>query len=152
MSQTPRATATIAGHPLHAMLVPIPMACFIGTFVTDLAYWQTANMQWANFSAWLLAVGLLLAAVAAIGGLLDYLFRRRAAAPYGARGYMGVHVIGYGIAILLAIFNSFIHSRDAYSSVVPDGLILSVLTVLVLLATGWHGWSVAHRPAAGVWR
>ena len=34
----PRSTAKIAGHPLHPMLVPVPIACFVGTFLTDIAY------------------------------------------------------------------------------------------------------------------
>ena len=27
----PRSTLTIAGHPIHPMLVPFPIACFVGT-------------------------------------------------------------------------------------------------------------------------
>jgi uncharacterized membrane protein len=50
----PRSTARIAGYPIHAMRVPIPIVCFVGTFVTDLAYGQTAAMMWAGMSAWLL--------------------------------------------------------------------------------------------------
>jgi len=37
----PRSTASIAGHPIHPMLIPFPIAFFIATFVCDLAYWQT---------------------------------------------------------------------------------------------------------------
>ena len=39
------------------MLVPFPIACFVGTLLTDIAYWRTAEMMWADFSAWLLTVG-----------------------------------------------------------------------------------------------
>ena len=53
----PRSTARIFGHPVHAMLVPFPVVCFIGALLTDIAYAQTADMMWTNFSAWLLAVG-----------------------------------------------------------------------------------------------
>ena len=51
-----RSTAAVAGHPLHPMLVPFPIVCFVGTLVTDIAYWATANVMWADFSAWLLTV------------------------------------------------------------------------------------------------
>jgi hypothetical protein len=34
------------------MLVPIPIACFVGTILSDLMYWHSAAMQWGNFSAW----------------------------------------------------------------------------------------------------
>jgi uncharacterized membrane protein len=55
-----------------------------------------------------------------------------------------IHAIGNAVALILAILNAFIHSRDAYTSVVPTGLILSVLTVLILLVTAWmESWSIA---------
>ncbi|MGO4833581.1 DUF2231 domain-containing protein, partial [Rhizobiaceae sp. 2RAB30] len=55
--ENPRSRASIAGHPIHPMLVTIPIACFVGALLTDVAYWRTAEMTWANFSAWLLTVG-----------------------------------------------------------------------------------------------
>ena len=44
MNGNPRAIASIAGHPLHVMLVPIPISCFVGTLITDIAYWRSDNM------------------------------------------------------------------------------------------------------------
>jgi uncharacterized membrane protein len=128
------------------MLVPIPIACFVGTLVTDLAYWKTANMQWANMSAWLLVVGLLVAVLAVIAGLIDFLGDRRIRTLRPA----WIHAAGNALALIVAIFNAFIHSRDAYTSVVPAGLILSAITVLILLVTGWNGWTLVHRHGVGV--
>lgn len=145
-AENPRSTAAIGGHPLHVMLVPIPIACFVGTLFTDLAYWQSANMQWANMSAWLLTIGLLVAGLAAIAGLIDFLGDRRIRDLRPAR----IHAIGNALAVVIAIFNAFIHSRDAYTSVVPTGLILSAITVLILLVTGWNGWTLVHRHGVGV--
>ena len=54
------------------------------------------------------------------------------------------------MALILAIINAFVHSRDAYTSVVPTGLILSALVVLILLVTGWNGWSLVYRHGVGV--
>ena len=146
MPSNPRSTAAIAGHPLHVMLVPIPVTCFVGTLVTDIAYAKTANMQWANFSAWLLAIGLVVSVFAVLAGLIDFLGDRRIRNLRAA----WVHGVGNAIMLTLAIFNSFIHSRDAYTSVVPAGLILSTLTVLILVVTGWNGWAMVHRHGVGV--
>ena len=52
--------------------------------------------------------------------------------------------------LVLAIFNLLIHSRDAWTSIVPTGLILSCLTVLLLLFTGWMGWEMVYRHRVGV--
>src|SRR3569833_3188311 len=146
MSHNPRSTASIAGHPLHPMLVPIPITCFVGTLITDIAYARTANMQWANMSAWLLTVGLIVALLAVIAGFIDFLGDRRIRdlrAVY-------IHAGGNAIALVLASFNAFVHSRDGYTSVVPAGLILSALTVLILLVTGWMGWELVYRHRVAV--
>lgn len=128
------------------MLVPIPITCFMGTLVADIAYWQSANMQWANMSAWLLTIGLLVAVLAVIAGLIDFLGSCRIRDLRAAR----IHAGGNAMALVIAIFNAFIHSRDAYTSVVPTGLMLSAITVLILAVTGWNGWTLVHRHGVGV--
>jgi uncharacterized membrane protein len=45
-----RCTARIFRQPIHPMLVPIPIACFVGVLLTNLTYWWSAEMMWANFS------------------------------------------------------------------------------------------------------
>jgi uncharacterized membrane protein len=144
--QTLWSTARVAGHPIHPMLVPFPIVCFVGAFVTDIAYWRTAEMMWADFSAWLLLVGLILGMLAAIAGLIDFLGNRmiRAQAPAWP------HMLGNALVLVIALFNTMIHTRDAWSSVVPIGLILSLLTVLILPVTGWLGWSMVYRHGVGV--
>lgn len=142
----PRSTAKIAGHPIHALLVPIPITCFVGTFVTDLVYWKTANMMWANMSIWLLTVGLVVSGLAVLAGLTDFFGDRRVRAIPSA----WVHGLGNGLALLLSIVNAFVHSRDAYTSVVPTGLILSGLVVLILVVTSWLGSGLVYRHGVGV--
>lgn len=142
----PHSTARIAGHPLHPMLVPVPIACFLGTLVADIAYAASANMQWANMSAWLLLAGLVFGFFAVIAGAIDFFGDRRIRNLTAA----WIHAGGNAVALVLAIFNMLVHSRDAYTSVVPVGLILSGLTVLVLLVTGWMGWEMVYRHRVGV--
>jgi uncharacterized membrane protein len=77
-------------------------------------------------------------------------FCRRPAHPLRDLRAVWVHAGGNAVALVLAIFNAFIHSRDAYTSVVPTGLILSALTVLILLVTGWMGWDMVYRHRVDV--
>ena len=134
-------TAEVAGHPIHPMLVPIPIVCFIGALVTDVTYYVTMQMMWADFSSWLLVVGLVFGVLAAIAGLTDFLTNRliRSQAPAWP------HLLGNVAVLVLAFFNTLIHTRDAWTSVVPTGLILSVVTVLILPVTGWLGWALVYR-------
>jgi uncharacterized membrane protein len=143
-----RSTAQIAGHPIHPMLVPFPIVCFVGALVTDIAYWSTAQMMWADFSAWLLVIGMIMGGLAAIAGLTDFLGNRliRAQPPAWP------HMVGNIVMLLVALLNTLVHTRDAWTSVVPTGLILSVITVLILPFTGWLGWSMVYRHGVGAIR
>ncbi len=143
-----RPTLQVAGHPIHPMLVPFPIVCFIGALVTDIAYALTAEMMWADFSAWLLLVGLVMGILAAIAGLTDFVGNRLIRTQTSA----WPHMLGNLVVLILALFNFLIHMRDAWTSVVPIGLILSVITVLILPITGWLGWSMVYRHGVGVLR
>jgi uncharacterized membrane protein len=136
---------SIVKRPVHPILLPFPAACLIGTLLTDLAYWRTAEMMWADFSAWLVTVGVILSCLAAIAGLID-LFGGR----YTERsGTVALYAAGNVVVLILAALNMLIHSRDAWTSVVPWGLVLSAATVIVLLFTVWLGWSKVYRYRAG---
>ncbi len=141
-----RSTARIAGHPIHPMLVPFPIVCFIGALLTDIAYASTAEMMWANFSAWLLAVGLVMGVFAAIAGMIDFASNERVR----EQGPAWAHMLGNIGVLVLALFNNFVHSRDAWTSVVPTGLVLSAATVALMLVTGWLGASLVYRHRVGV--
>ena len=134
MSEPIRPKATIGGIPIHAMFVPFPIVCFIGALVTDIAYAQTANIQWSNFSAWLIAFGTLFAGIAAIFGAIDFFFGSQDRPAIG-----WVHMIGNLTLFVVALVNNFVHARDGWTSVVPTGLILSVISVLILFVTGHLG-------------
>jgi uncharacterized membrane protein len=145
-TSNPISTARVGMHPIHPMLVPFLIVCFTGALLTDIVYWKTAEMMWADFSAWLLFAGLVMGALAAIPGLVDFLSNRLIRALPTA----WLHTGGNIVVMLLALFNTFVHSRDGWTSVVPTGLILSALTVLVMVLTGWLGGSMVHRHRVGV--
>jgi uncharacterized membrane protein len=52
-----RSTLAIARHPIYPMLLPVPIVCFTGGAITDLAYRNTAQMLWQDFSIWLITAG-----------------------------------------------------------------------------------------------
>ena len=121
----------VPGRSFYATLVPFPIACFVGTFLTDLAYLATDSFVWETFSVWLLTIGLVVDGVAVLGGLVDLVRSRRVRGL--ARPWL--RVVGELVAFSLSLVNVFVHSRDGYTAVVPEGLILSALVVLVLVAT-----------------
>lgn len=114
---------------VHSTLLAFPIACFSLTLLTDLAYWFTLNLLWLHFSEWLLLAGLVFGVFAAVSLLVDFLVR-------GVRPAWPALFSGVGV-LLLATFNSFVHTADGWTAVVPWGLTLSVLTVLLMVVTAW---------------
>lgn len=144
-SARPRSTAQIAGHPIHPMLVPFPIVCFIGALVTDIVYSQTALIMWSTFSAWLLAAGLLLGGIAAVVGLIDYFNDARLRRSTVAIAHMLLNIA----VLLIELVNSFVHARDAWTSVVPTGLTLSIIAVALMAVSGWLGGTLVYKHGAG---
>ncbi len=70
-------TAAIARHPLHPLLVPLPIAAFIFALITDIAWLRTGRAFWGEASYWLLLTGVVTGLLAAIPGLIDYLATER---------------------------------------------------------------------------
>jgi uncharacterized membrane protein len=145
------ALARSGGHPTLRILASFPIACFTCALLTDIAYVQTTNMMWADFSAWLLAAGMAGGVAAAIGGVVILVVGRRA----GPRRPVWLIGLGSLLVLVIAFFNNLVHSRDAWTSVMPIGLALSAVTVLVMLATVWLASSAGYRrdvatPYSGV--
>ncbi|HKR91428.1 DUF2231 domain-containing protein, partial [Novosphingobium sp.] len=72
-----RSTATINGHPIHPVLVTIPIGLFIAALVSDIAFAADGSPAWAVASRWLLGGGLTGALLAALAGFTDFLGNAR---------------------------------------------------------------------------
>jgi uncharacterized membrane protein len=142
----PQSTAKIAGHPIHPMLIPFPIAFFVATFVCDLVYWQTGYGMWATATLWLLGAGLIMAALAAIAGLTDVIGDQRIRSLNDAWWHAGGNVI----VVLIELYNWYARYEQGAAAIVPKGLILSLVVVCILLFTGWKGWEMVYRHRVGV--
>jgi uncharacterized membrane protein len=143
-TRNPKTTAQIAGHPLHPMLIPFPIAFLVAAFACDLIFWRTGNAAWSTASLYLLGAALVMAGLAAVAGLLDFFGDERIREMSSAWH----HMIGNVVAVLLALFNWY--WRYTGGPVIPWGLTLSTLVVLILLYTGWQGWGMVYRGRVGV--
>ena len=122
---------TGAMESVHAFLQSFPIACFTLTVFTDLAYIQTLNLLFLHFSEWLLLAGIVFGTLALIVRFVDYLVRRRRPS--------WLAVLGSVVVLILAAVNSFVHTADGWTAVMPYGLALSIITVLAMAVTGWLG-------------
>lgn len=141
-STTPR--VALAGYSLTALLLPVPVVCFIGALVTDITYANSALIQWADFSAWLLAVGVAVGVIAFLFALID-----RVTGGRDGRSFLGWGQLAVAATLLIvALFNNFVHARDGWTSVVPTGLTLSVVTVALIVVASLLGHLMRTRTIA----
>jgi uncharacterized membrane protein len=127
---------------LHRGFIGAGGVLLIAAFGTDYTYYTTALWQWANFSAWLITIGLIVTLVAVILLLIDFATGR-------ARRLNTVPFILVAAAGLLSLVNAFVHSRDAWTSVVPQGIFLSAVSTILLLIAGARGWNLAIGRVTG---
>lgn len=134
----------VAGHPYSALFLPVPIVCFVGALLTDVAYSNSDGvLQWLHFSSWLLAAGLVFAAVAGILMIIDLVRLPQLRNNFGW-GAFGLLVLS-GI---VEFINSLVHARDGWTAVVPTGMILSAVGAVLIASYGWL-WHES-RYGAGV--
>lgn len=139
----PRSTVQIAGHPIHPMLVQFPIVCFILTFIFDIFYTrgQTAVAPWGN---WVLGIGLVMAALAAVAGLTDFLGDKRIQGSDAVK-----HMLANVTAVVLEVVNFVLRLKNP-DSIASTGVYISGLVVLILIYSGWKGGALVYRHGIGV--
>jgi len=140
----PRSTAKISDHPIHPMLVPFPIVCFIMTLILDILYVR-GDTGVAGATNWLLGVGLVMGALAAVAGLTDFLGDDRVRGLGDALKHMLANVT----AVVLEVVNFALRLKNP-DFIASTGVYISVVVVLVLLYSGWKGGNLVYRHGVGV--
>jgi uncharacterized membrane protein len=146
-TRNPVSSANLMGHPLHPILITLPIGLFVAVLLFDLIFWRTGNEAFATGALWLLAAGLLAAAAAAVAGLIDFLGDRRIRDISDA----WQHAIGNVVLVLVQLFSFYQRYRYGASAAVPLGLLLSLISVVIMLFTGWKGGELVFRHRVAVY-
>ncbi len=147
-NEVPDAPSKVAilGHPVHPMLVPIPIGLLVLLPITDLIYWANGDPFWARTSFVLAIAGLVTAGLAALAGLPEFLLVARA-----RRTKAGwIHLVLNVGAVVLVVANVFLRLDDRAAAIVPTGALLSIVTALVLGVSGWFGGELVYRHRIGL--
>ena len=142
-----RTPANIAGHPIHPMIVPIPIGLWVFSFACDLIYaFGSHNPVWKTVALYSMIGGLIGGLIAAIPGLVDLL-----SLPSGpkqtALAHMGINLT---IVALFAV-NAWLRVRAGDA---PDAsntpFWLSVVAIALLLVSGWLGGKLVYEGGVAV--
>lgn len=120
--------------PLHAFLLAATVPPFLGAALSDYAYASSYQVQWINFSSWLIVGGLVFGGAALVWALVGLLRSDRRG------GRFVVSFVLMLIAWVLGLFNAFIHAKDAWASM-PTGLALSLVVAVLACAATVVGFS-----------
>ena len=138
------AVAGSYGHPIHPILVTVPIGAWVASLVFDIASHVVDDgaQTYSDGAELLIAIGVIGAVLAAIWGLIDYL-RIERGTPAFKVGTTHL-VINDVVIVLFAI--SWIIRRNADDEATSGGLIvLSVVALALLSVSGWLGGKLAYR-------
>jgi uncharacterized membrane protein len=139
-----RTPASIARHPIHPMLVPIPIGLWIFSFVADLFHvGGSANAAWPTVAFYCMGGGIVGALAAALPGLIDLL-----SLPAGPRSTAIKHMaINLTVVVLYAI-NFWMRMENPAD---PGKLVwLSLIALGLLVISGWLGGKMVYEYGVAV--
>jgi uncharacterized membrane protein len=141
-----RSKAAFRGHPIHPMLIPLPIGFLIGAFLADLAYAVSSDPFFARAAPWLTGAGVVSALGAAVFGFTDFAARRAIRSIREA----WLHFFGNLLVVVLAAISWGLRAGDPVAASVPVGLVFSAVWSGILLVTGWLGGELSYRYGVGM--
>ena|SRR5689334_15859462 len=140
-----RTPASIAGHPIHPMLVPIAIGCFIFSFASDIICLASGQADPWNMLAYYTMIGGIIGALcAAVFGFVDMLSLPAGYTKSVAIKHMSINLL----VVVIYVVNAYMRHGNPQSLKLP--MILSLVTILLLLVSGWLGGKMVYEAGVGV--
>lgn len=137
----------LLGHPVHPMLIVLPLGLFITAIVFDILYLATANSAFPTITYYNIIAGIAGGLLAAVFGLLDWL-----KVPSGTRAKSIGLMHGGGNVVVVTLFAISWLLRGQAAGFVPGtlALLFSFAGGALGLVTGWLGGELVDRLGVGV--
>lgn len=142
--------ATIAGHPIHPMLIGFPVTCYTGTLVGFAVYAATGDQFWLNLAIALNVVGVGSALLAALPGLVDWAFGipRGSAAKTVGLAHAGLNVTA--LVLFAVSLGMYVTHWNGPATGTTLGLALTSAGVACTVAAGFLGWMLVQDYHIGI--
>lgn len=139
--------AKLLGHPIHPMLIVLPLGLFIAAVVFDALYLWRGNPTFAAVGYWNIAGGILGGLLAAVFGLVDWW-----GIPAGTRAKRIGLLHGGSNVLVVALFAVVWWTRSAAVDTSPSGniFLIEVVALLIGSVAGWLGGELVDRLGVGV--
>lgn len=136
--------ASIKKHPIHPMLVGVPIGLWVFALVCDVMRAATGSSVWQTVAIYCIAGGIVGALVAAVPGLIDYFSIDEAAMKRIANLHLALNL---GAVVVFTI-NLWLRFRLPAESYLPLGM--SIVGVLSIGAGGWLGGEMVYVKGMAV--
>jgi uncharacterized membrane protein len=139
--------AKLLGHPIHPMLIVLPLGLFIGAVVFDALYMWRGSPAFATVAYWNIAAGIMGGLLAAVFGLIDWL-----AIPAGTRAKRIGLLHGGANVVVVLIFAVvwWMRGNAPDAAPTPSLFLLEVLALVLGSVAGWLGGELVDRLGVGV--
>lgn len=137
----------LLGHPIHPMLIVVPLGLFIGAVVADAVYLLQGNPTFAAVAYWNIAGGIIGGLLAAVFGLLDW-----SAIPNGTRAKrVGLlHAVTNAIVLALFAFAWFARNAGVDITPTPSIFLIEIAALGLGMVAAWLGGELVDRLGVGV--
>jgi uncharacterized membrane protein len=133
------------GHPVHPIIVTLPIGAWVCSLVFDLvSYASSQPRTWSEAAMWLILLGVLGAAAAAVFGVLDLLNLPRRT-PVFATGRLHALLNSAALVIFLGSFGWRFTTRDGWDTAPVGPLVLSILGLALVGVSGFLGGKLAYH-------
>jgi len=141
------AKAKLLGHPIHQMVIVLPLGLLIGAWIADVALFVTGKSALADVAYWNTVGGIAAGLFAAIFGFIDWI-----AVPIRTRAKrVGMWHAGFNVLMLLLFCGSLLirHFQPRHMpTLAAFGCSTAGLAIGVL--SGWLGGELVNRLSIGV--
>lgn len=141
-----RSKAHIKGHPIHPILVAFPITFFTGSLLFDLGGWIGNRPQLWQTGSYLELAGIVFALLAAIPGIIDFVFVVPPESSAKKRG--AKHGVTNFIMVAIFAVAAYYRRGSAPSPAIITGL--ETVGVILLGFAGWLGGTLVYRNQIGV--
>ncbi|MDO8684192.1 MAG: DUF2231 domain-containing protein [Armatimonadota bacterium] len=144
-----RSNVHIRNHPLHPILVLLPVGLWIGSLIFDIVYFSTGNGFWFRAAFWNILFGVITALIAAIAGFIDLFTLPMSEA---ARRTGLTHMTLNLAIVVLYVINLFTrgYGTPVTTSAAMTPFVLNIISVALLLISGWLGGEMIYRHGVAV--
>jgi uncharacterized membrane protein len=141
------AKARILGHPIHQMLIPLPLGLFVSGAGIDIASALAGRSFLSYVSFYNIAFGIGTGLLAALFGWIDW-----SVIPDRTRAKRVGLAHGIGNALLIALFAAALVLRlnQPEYAAIPAAVMLETAALLLGAVTAWLGGELVDRLGIGV--